>query len=228
MKIRSLVVAGGAILLAMLALSAWAWFQLPDGAQIPVHWGPNGEPDDWGPKWLGLLGLPATVAFVLGLLALIPRFEPRLANLSRSAPAYVAVGVAVMGMLAVMHVAAVAAALGSDIDMSAVAMLAAGAMFIVIGNFMGKTRSNWFFGIRTPWTLSSERSWAMTHRLGGRLFMSMGVAVMAAVVILGSEPAVWVMLALLGLAIVVLVAYSYIAWRDDPARIEPGRTRSQY
>ncbi|MCC6617716.1 MAG: SdpI family protein [Chloroflexi bacterium] len=226
MKIRSLVVAGSAILLAMLALSAWAWFQLPDGAQVPVHWGPNGEPDGWGPKWLGLLGLPATAAFVLGLLALIPRFEPRLANLSRSAPAYVAIGLAVMGMLAIMHVAAVMAALGSDIDMSAVALLAAGAMFIVIGNFMGKTRSNWFFGIRTPWTLSSERSWAKTHRLGGRLFMAMGVAVVAAVALIGSEAAVWVMLAALALVIVVLFVYSYIAWRDDPARIEAGRTGS--
>lgn len=29
---------------------------------------------------------------------------------------------------------------------------------------------NWFIGIRTPWTLSSERVWDKTHKIGAKLF----------------------------------------------------------
>ena len=49
-----------------------------------------------------------------------------------------------------------------------------GVLFIVLGNFMGKIRPNWFVGVRTPWTLSSKLSWDKTHRLAGWLFMLMG------------------------------------------------------
>jgi uncharacterized membrane protein len=34
---------------------------------------------------------------------------------------------------------------------------------------------NWFIGIRTPWTLSSERVWKRTNRLGGKLFRIAGI-----------------------------------------------------
>lgn len=220
MKLRTLVTVGGTIVVAMLLLSAWAWPQIPDGAQIPVHWGPSGEPDGYGPKWLALLGLPATAAFIIGLLWVIPRFEPRRHNLARSSSAYVATGLAAVGLMAAIHVVAIMAALGGDINMSVVAGVAMGVMFVIIGNFMGKTRSNWFFGVRTPWTLSSDRSWAMTHRLGGWLFIIMGVAVTVTTLVLGGMAGVWVMLGGLSAAIVILFVYSYLAWRDDPDRIE--------
>lgn len=226
MKIRTLLTIGGAIVVAMLLLSAWAWPQIPEGAEIPVHWGPSGEPDAYGPKWMALLGLPAVAAFVIALLAVIPRFEPRRENLARSSPAYVATGLAAVGLMAAMHCVAVVAALGGDINMSSVAGVAVGVMFVIIGNFMGKTRSNWFFGIRTPWTLSSDRSWAATHRLGGWLFIGSGLVIIATTLLVGGMVAIWAMLGMLFGAIVVLFAYSYLVWRDDPARVESGSAES--
>jgi uncharacterized membrane protein len=103
-----------------------------------------------------------------------------------------------------------------------VALISCGAMFVVIGNFLGKTRSNWFFGIRTPWTLSSDRSWTLTHRLGGWLFIGTGLAVIVATALLGPDISLWIMLGLLLTGVVGLFAYSYVAWRDDPARRENG------
>lgn len=217
MRTGVLLRVGGAIVLAMLALSAWAWGQLPDGVDLPVHWGPGGEPDGYGPKWLALLGLPATAAFMVGLLALIPRIEPRRHNLARSGPAYVAIGIAAIGLIGVIHVVAVMSALGAKVDMTAVVCVASGTLFVVVGNFLGKTRSNWLFGIRTPWTLSSERSWTLTHRLGGWLFVALGLAIILATPALGSEVALWIMLGGLPAMVVVLFAYSYLVWRDDPS-----------
>ena len=40
---------------------------------------------------------------------------------------------------------------------------------------MPKIRSNFFFGIKTPWTLSDPRVWERTHRLGGYCFFAGGI-----------------------------------------------------
>lgn len=218
MKLRPLLIVGGTVVLAMLALTAWAWPQIPADARIPIHWGASGEPDGYGDKWLGLLGLPLVSVALLGLLTVLPRMEPRRANLQRSRTAYVAVGIAAMGLMGGIHAFAVLAALGTAANIGPVVAIGVGALLVVIGNYLGKTRSNWFFGIRTPWTLASERSWSRTHRLGGHLFVALGVVTLAATVLLDPMIATWLMLGGLALAVAWLVGYSYIAWRDDPNR----------
>lgn len=218
MKVRTLVIVGGALVVAMLAVSAWAWPQIPAGAEIPIHWGVDGQPDGFGPKWVGLIGIPLVGAATVGLLALLPRIEPRRRNLERSGTAYVAVGIVVIAFLAVLHLFAVLSALGNDADFTALATIGSGVLFIVIGNFLGKTRSSWFFGIRTPWTLSSERSWTRTHRVGGVAFIVVGAIVVLATIVVGVEVAMWALLGGMGAAVIGLAAYSYVVWRDDPDR----------
>jgi len=218
MKIRPLVIVGVAVVAAMLILSAWAWLEIPEGAEIPVHWGPSGEADAVGPKWLGLLGLPLVAIGVLAVLVFIPRIEPRREHLERSSTAYTAIGIAVLGLMAVIHVFAVLAALGSKANIAPVAGTAVGVLFIVIGNFLGRTRSNWFFGIRTPWTLSSERAWTRTHRLGGYLFIALGGVMLVAVFLLPPAAFIWIVLIGVFGLVGVLFGYSYLVWRGDPDR----------
>ena len=93
------------------------------------------------------------------------------------------------------------------------------ALFIaVIGNVLGKARPNWFGGIRTPWTLSSDRSWDVTHRWAGRLFMLAGLA---SVPILWLTPVDtgWILMAVaIGVAALAPVVLSYFVWRNDAQR----------
>lgn len=222
MKLRPLVIVGSAAVIGMLILSAWAWPQIPDGAQVPIHWGIDGTPDGYGPKWVGLLGIPILTALVVALLLVIPRFEPRRTNLERSATAYVAVGIAVTLFVTALHVAAVLAALGEDVNLGMVASIGIGLAFVVMGNYLGKTRSNWFFGIRTPWTLSSDRSWTRTHRLGGIAFMAVGLLVIVTALVAGPSVAIWVLLGGMAASIVGLLPYSYLVWRSDPDRQSVG------
>lgn len=222
MKLRPLVIVGSAAVIGMLILSAWAWPQIPDDAQVPIHWGIDGTPDGYGPKWLGLLGIPILTALVVALLLVIPRFEPRRANLERSATAYVAVGIAITLFVTALHVAAVLAALGEDINLGMVASIGIGLAFVVMGNYLGKTRSNWFFGIRTPWTLSSDLSWTRTHRLGGIAFVVVGLLVIVTALVAGPSVAIWVLLGGMAASIVGLLPYSYLVWRSDPDRQSVG------
>jgi uncharacterized membrane protein len=217
-RIRTLVLVGATLIAGMLALAAWALTQLAADSAIPVHWGLDGRADGYAPAWLGLLGMPALATIALGLLAFLPRVEPRQANLVRSFTAYVSIGIAVIVLVAVLHVAIVVTAVGGSVDVAAVALSGVGVLFIVIGNFLGKTRSNWTLGLRTPWTLSSERSWTRTHRLGGLVFIADGIVVIATTLLFGASIAIWLMFALLAAGLVAVVAYSYVVWRDDPAR----------
>lgn len=93
---------------------------------------------------------------------------------------------------------------------------------MLMENYLGKVRSNFFFGIRTPWTLSSELSWGKTHRLGGRLFVFLGLVLAVGTMVKG--PGILPLLAPALLTLVVALAgYSYLVWRNDPNKHALGR-----
>jgi uncharacterized membrane protein len=219
MNRRPMIVVSLIVLGVMLAASAWAWTQLPQDAQVPIHWGPDGQPDDWADKTVGLFLMPALTAIVAFVLAVIPRFEPRRSNLERSGKAYGAVWIGTMVLLGGLHLVAISVAMGAVLDLTRIVMVGTGLLFIVIGNYLPKVRSNFMMGVRTPWTLTSDRAWVRTHRLGGRLFVIEGV-ILAALGLLGVGGEVLVTVVLAGVAILVTVVfvYSYQVWKTDPER----------
>ena len=162
-----------------------------------------------------LLPAISMVAFIL--LSLIPKLEPRRGNVERSAKAYLATGVVFGGIMLTVHSLVVLASLGYSVNTTAVLTAAIGVMLIVMGNFMGKIRSNFVFGMRTPWTLSSELSWNKTHRLTGKLFMLWGLVVL--VLSFAVSPTQSLIYTACGLFCIIVFAcvYSYRVWCSDPA-----------
>jgi uncharacterized membrane protein len=219
MNRRPMILFSAAVVAAMTLLSAWAWTQLPSGAEVPIHWGLDGRIDAYAPKEIGLFLWPILATALAAVLAVIPRFEPRRANLERSSKAYGAVWVAVVTLLGGLHLLFVAAALGTDVDISRVVLIGIGFLFLVIGNYLPKVRPNYLMGIRTPWTLASDLSWTRTHRLGGRLFVIEGL-VLAALGLLDVGPELSAV-TIIGAVVVLLVivsAYSYQVWKADPEK----------
>jgi uncharacterized membrane protein len=219
MNRRPFLVYSAAILGAMAILSAWAWGQLPDGASIPIHWGIDGQPNGFAPKEIGLLMLPVVVVGIAVLLTVIPRIEPRRANLERSGKAYGATWIGVVTLLGAIHVLIVAVALGARLDVGRLVLIAVGALFVLVGNYLPTIRPNYLMGIRTPWTLTSDLSWVRTHRVGGRLFVIEGLAFVL-LGLLGVTPLVLAVAVIGAVAVMVgvLLVYSYRVWKVDPAR----------
>jgi len=52
---------------------------------------------------------------------------------------------------------------------------ALGILFYYCGILIENAKRNWFIGIRTPWTLSNEKVWERTHKIGGKLFKIAGL-----------------------------------------------------
>jgi uncharacterized membrane protein len=185
-------------------------------AEVPTHWNLRGEVDDWMPRWPGAFVAPLIATLIVGLMLALPRIDPRRVNVAHSTSDRVLMTNLVVLFFALLHVTATASALGYPVDESGWMMGGLGLLFVGMGNYLPRIRSNWWLGIRTPWTLDSDRVWRETHRLGGRLFVAGGLAMIAAV-LLPAEPRAWVIGAVIGTIAVVPLVYSFLVWRRETA-----------
>jgi uncharacterized membrane protein len=192
---------------------------LPD--PMITHWDLRGTADGWGDRTWGLLFLPAVGLALALVFHFVPRIDPKRANFSQHADAWWFLANAMIIILALLHLGVVGANLGWPLGVPEMMGICLGALLIVLGNYLTRIRQNWFLGIRTPWTLSSEKSWRETHRLGGRLFVVGGMLVMGSSLVLG-HLSPWAIGVGVGLPAVILLVYSYVVWSRDPA-VHDGR-----
>ncbi len=210
------------LILGMFVMAAASWTSAPD--RIPVHWNIAGQVDRYGGKVEGLLAIPLLALGLYVLMILLPRIDPGRANYQRFAGVYSLIRTLLTVMFAALYSVVLLWVRGIHVDVSLVVPVLIGAFFILIGNYMGKIRPNWFVGIRTPWTISSKRSWVRTHRMGGRVFILMGL-VLVLVGVMRAQWAANLAFAVIILGIIWTFVYSYLVWRNDPDRIPPSGTQ---
>lgn len=215
---KSMTGASALLVATMLGAAIAVGTSLPADAQLPIHWGLDGEPDGFSDKWSALL-MPAGITFGLSLFfCFLPALEPRREGLERSQGLYLWGWVAILLMGATIQLAVVAAALGWAVDSVRLIVGGIAAMLVLIGNQLGKSRSMYLIGMRTPWTLASEDVWIRTHRLAGKLMVAAGLVVAGTALL--DLPPEWRM-ALLVAAIVasagVPIVYSFLLWRRERA-----------
>ena len=196
--------------LAFLALDVAfglaAWNFMP--ARVPTHWGASGQVNGWGPSWVNAF-LPPGIAILLYLTFLyIPLIDPHRLNYGAFAGSLRALRLLVVAFLVFVHVLVVLASLGVAVPMD-VAMRAALPLLLAgIGTRLASLRRNWFFGIRTPWTLANEEVWTRTHAVAGRVWTAGGLA-LALCAFLPARAGFPALVA--GIAVLVLVPVAYSA-----------------
>ena len=190
---------------------------------IPVHWDAQGNANGYGGKFEGLLLLPLIALGIYALLLFLPRIDPGRANYAQFAGPFLVVRYAVLLLLAGLYGITLLAVKGYGFNTTRLVLGGIGILFIVLGNVLGKIRPNWFIGVRTPWTLSSKRSWVRTHRLAGWLFTLAGLIFLVLIAFNVSDALTWIILGLIGVLTVVLVVYSPIEWRHSMGEITAKR-----
>ena len=216
MNLRSFYLVSAIVLVCQIALSGYGLWVVGPDEQVPVHWGIVGEADGWATASVGFAILPLITAGIVALFAVVPRIEPRRRNLEQSAPAYRTTAIAVVVFLGVAQAVVVLASLGEGLPMVGIVGLGIGLLFIVMGNVLTTVRSNFLFGVRTPWTLSSDLAWDRTHRVVGRLFVVAGLTLVALTLTGNVEFIVGLMVAWLVVILVASFGYSYRVWKADP------------
>jgi uncharacterized membrane protein len=201
---------------AMVAAAGALGAALPASALLPIHWGLAGTPDRYAGKWLALLS-PAAFTAAIGLLFyFLPALEPRGQGLKRSAGLYLWTWASVLLVFTAIEIALASPILGWNLAVGDLLMSAIGLMLVLIGNQLGKSRSMYMMGIRTPWTLASEEVWIRTNRLGGKLMIAAGLVMIAAALLpLPAESGATVAIAAIAVAAIAPIVHSWLLWRRE-------------
>ncbi|MBN2115466.1 MAG: SdpI family protein [Anaerolineales bacterium] len=205
------------VVLLMLAAATLAglllWNQLPD--QMASHWNVNDQVDGYMSKFWGVFLLPLITLAMLALFLVIPAIDPLKANIAKFREVFNLFIVLIVAFMVYIYGLTLAWSLGyTGFKMSGAMLPAIGLLFIFAGFMMRKARRNFFIGIRTPWTLSSDTVWHKTHQLGAVLFMISGVLAFIGG-IFGGLTAFWLMfIPIIGSTIFLLV-YSYVLYQRE-------------
>ncbi|MCF6093981.1 SdpI family protein [Microaerobacter geothermalis] len=189
--------------------------QLPD--QIPSHWNLSGEVDDYLSKDTLLFLIPGINLGMFFLFLLLPKIDPSKNNYSLFIGSYTIVRWSIHVLLIFLQLFTVLNGVRvgrgeASLDASLFVPIAVSFLFIIIGNYMGRFRHNYFIGIRTPWTLANESVWQKTHRLGGKLFVLTGIIGLSGIFF---DPAVKAILLFtpLMISVIMITVYSYLLYK---------------
>lgn len=165
------------LVIAALAVvvSLWAYPRLPE--TVATHWNLRGEPDGYSPRLWAVALMPLVILGLTGLFAVLPRLDPRRANYEKFRDSYWLIANGVIAFTLVGHGLILASGMGNALHVDRLLPVGIGLLLAFLGNYLTRVEPNWFVGIRTPWTLSSDTVWRRTHRTGGWLFVIGGLVI---------------------------------------------------
>ena len=196
-----------AAVVAAFAMSLAVYSRLSD--PVAIHWGLDGQANGWAGRPYGAFAIPLMMVGFAVLFRVLPNADPRKENYEKFWSSYDVIAVATLTLCLATHAMGLGAALGLPIPVNHIVPALVGAFYICLGNVFPRLRSNWWIGIRTPWSMSSDENWARTQRIGGYLFVVAGVLLLAD----GAAPGYWMNRISLGAAIILPVSaiiFSYM------------------
>jgi len=192
--------------------SVFVFDRLPE--QMASHWNAANQVDGYLSRFWGAFLMPVVSIGILAMFLVIPAIDPLKANIAQFREYFNAFITLVVLFMVYMHILTMLWNLGYDqFNMGAAMLPALGLIFVFAGLMMRKAKRNFFIGIRTPWTLSSDSVWEKTHQLGAKLFIASGI-----LALLGAffpDYAFWVVLIpVLGVTL-FLILYSYVLYQNE-------------
>lgn len=200
------------LLLCITLVGVLFWNQFPD--RMASHWGADDQANGTMSKFWGVFFTPLLGLFMAALFLAIPSIDPLKANIAQFRESFNVFTVLMVVFMAYVHGLTLAWNLGfTNFRMSVALLPAMGLLFIFVGDMVGKAKRNFFIGIRTPWTLSSDTVWDETHRIGGQLFKLSGI--LALIGAFFPAYALWfLMIPLLGSTFFTII-YSYVLFQRE-------------
>lgn len=202
-----------ALILGATLAGALLWNQLPD--PMASHWDANDQVNGYMSKFWGVFMMPLILLGMFLIFLVIPQIDPLKANIAQFRETFNLFIAFMVGFMVYIHALTLRWNLGyTDFGISKGMLPAMGLLFIVIGSLLRKAKRNFFIGIRTPWTLSSDAVWDKTHQLGAVLFMASGVLAVIGGFI-GGMVAFWMLMVPLFGSTIFLLVYSYVLYQRE-------------
>lgn len=197
------------LMLVPLAIGAFFYSKMPE--QLPTHFGLDGNPDKFSSKDVALFQMPIIMVGVQLIMVFMLNKDPR--KKYQSEKLYI-ISLFIIPILTIMISSlTVAYGMGSKVEINRIIIVAISLLFVVMGNFLPKSKRNYTMGIKNPWTLSSDVIWEKTHRLGGYTFVISGiVGIVFGLVLKNSAFAIFMLIMAAG---IIPTVYSYILYERE-------------
>ncbi|MFA6328514.1 MAG: SdpI family protein [Candidatus Micrarchaeia archaeon] len=222
MKIRKLQMLSIALVVLSFITAYYFCPMMPD--RVASHWNFEGNVDGYMPRDIGIYFMPLLGAVMFALFYVLPAIDPKKENYLRFQKEYDGMVAVIIAFLYYIYLLTIAYNLGNSFNLVQFLAPAFGALFLYVGMVLGKAKQNWFVGIRTPWTLSSERVWNKTHALGSKMFMAAGVVALLGVLMPQMFAA---SIAVVVAAAVATFVYSYVEYKKEKSQKEKKGKRAK-
>jgi len=209
MRKSEIIVLG--IILLSFAIGICFYPQMPD--RMASHWNAQGQVDGYLSKFWGLFLMPIISVGLLFLFILIPKIDPLKENIEKFRRYFDGFIVLVIAFLSYIYLLTVFWNIGIRFNMGQFMIPAIGILFYCCGLLMENAKRNWFIGLKTPWTLSSDEVWDKTHRIGGKLFKIAGVIAFLGIFL--PKYAIFFMIVPAISISIYLVVYSYLEYKKQ-------------
>ncbi len=205
-KILSLVL----VIISVLA-GIFLYDKMPE--QMASHWNAQGIVDGHISRFWGLFLMPLITLGLFLVLVFLPRLDPLKANVEKFRSYYEKFIFLFTLFMVYVHALTLLWNLSFKFELLVMLSPAFAMLLFYLGVLISKSERNWFIGIRTPWTLSSDKVWNKTHHLGGILFKISGL-----IALLGLIYPNWALESILipiVLSVIITLFYSYYVYHEE-------------
>ncbi|MFA6184808.1 MAG: SdpI family protein [Candidatus Shapirobacteria bacterium] len=174
MKINKIAVIFPVVLIIISFFIAIYFYPVfPD--QVATHWGIDNQVNGYSSKALGLFFMPVLSVFLFFLFISLPKIDPYKKNFDQFKNYFQNFINIVFAFLFYVYLLTIIWNLDFHFNMIQILSPGFAILFYYAGVLTSNAKRNWFVGIRTPWTMSSELVWDKTHQIGGELFKLTGL-----------------------------------------------------
>jgi len=195
-------------------LAAYFYFscpQLPE--EMASHWNTRGEVDGYISKFWGLFLMPLVALGCFLLFIFLPKIDPLKKNVEKFRKYFDIFILIIILFLLYIYLLTVFWNFGFRFNIIRLMAPAMGFLFFYCGILIKNAKRNWFIGIKTPWTLSSDKVWDKTHKLGGKLFKIIGIISFLGVIF--PNYFVWLILVPTLVITLFILFYSYFEYQKE-------------
>jgi immunity protein, SdpI family len=211
MKTKNIQILSLCLLLASFLLGAYLYPQMPE--RMASHWDASGSVNGYVPKLWGIFLMPVISTILFLAFLVIPRIDPLKENIAKFRSYFDLFILMLFGFLFYLYLLTILWNLGYRFNIVQLMAPAFGLLIYYVGVLTENAKQNWFIGVRTPWTLSSETVWNKTNRLAGKLFKATGVLAMLGAAF--PEQAIFFILVPLVLAGIYPIVYSFREYQRE-------------
>lgn len=195
-----------------IVLAVFTYPLLPE--QVASHWNADGQVNGYMSRGWAVAMAPIIMLVLLVLHFIIPRIDPMKQNIAEFKPQFNRFWVGLFVFFFYVFSLTLLWNLGVHFDFGYALVPAMALLFYFLGEFIEKSKRNFFMGIRTPWTLSSDTVWGKTQSLGGKMFKLSGILTLLGGMISG-RVAFAVMIASVITSVIVSTVYSYLVFKKE-------------